>query len=234
MLTSLSTPILRRLLAAMAVAGMAATISACGGSEPAETARTATPTPTADAADAPLPPPKFETALPEAVRGVIAKPFTGDLDEMVARRLIRVGAPFSRTFYFVDNGAQRGASYEFGRAFEDELNKKLKTGNAKVNVVFVPLPRDLLAKALAEGRIDLAVAQVTVRPEFQALVAFTNPTRKNVSEVVVTGPNAPRGLLGRRPVRAGRLRPKRRQVPREPGRAEREAEGQGQGARGHP
>jgi membrane-bound lytic murein transglycosylase MltF len=35
------------------------------------------------------------------------------------------------------------------------------------------------------------VAQVIVRPELQALVDFTNPTRKDVSEVVVTSPSAP-------------------------------------------
>ena len=121
---------------------------------------------------------------------MLGKTFTGDLDEMVARRMIRVGVTFSRTFYFVDKGVQRGAIYEYGKLFEDELNKKLKTGNVKVNVVFVPLPRDLLGRALTEGKVDLVLAQVTIRPELQALVNFTNPTRTNVSEVVVTGPGA--------------------------------------------
>jgi membrane-bound lytic murein transglycosylase MltF len=92
----------------------------------------------------------------------------------------------------VDNGVQRGVAYEFGKLFEDELNKKLKTDlAAKVSVIFVPLPRDLLGRALTEGRVDLVVAQVTIRPELQALVDFTIPTRTNVSEVVVTGPGAP-------------------------------------------
>ncbi len=70
-----------------------------------------------------------DAGLPEAVRAQLGRPFTGDLDGMVARRMIRVGATFNRTCYFVDNGVQRGLAYEFGRAFEDELNKKLKTGN---------------------------------------------------------------------------------------------------------
>ena len=111
---------------------------------------------------------------------------------MVARRLIRVGVPLNRTFYFVDKGVQRGAAYEMGRAFEDHLNKKLRTKDAaKVHVFFVPMPRDLLAKALTQGRIDLAIAQVVVRPELPAIVDFSAPTRTNVSEVVVTGPGAP-------------------------------------------
>ncbi len=123
---------------------------------------------------------------------MLGKTFTGDLDQMVARRMIRVGVTFNRTFYFVDHGVQRGMAYEFGKAFEDELNKKLKTGLAeKVNVVFVPLPRPRLPAALKEGTVDLVMAQVTIRPEVQELADFTNPTRTNVSEVVVTSPSAP-------------------------------------------
>jgi membrane-bound lytic murein transglycosylase MltF len=103
-----------------------------------------------------------------------------------------VGVPFNRTFYFVDKGVQRGAAYELGVAFEDQFNKKRKTRDAtRVRLVFVPTPRDALAPALTEGRVDLVVAQVTVRPELQAIVDFSNPTRTNVSEVVVTGPGGP-------------------------------------------
>jgi membrane-bound lytic murein transglycosylase MltF/predicted small lipoprotein YifL len=188
-------------LAATAIVAGSMTIAGCGGSGPAEPADTAKPADQAaapqpaaapaDDPDAPLPPPAFETALPDAVRSMLGKTFTGDFDEMVARRMIRVGVTFNRTFYFVDQGVQRGSAYEFGKAFEDELNKKLKTGNTKVNVIFMPLPRDLLGRALTEGKIDLAVAQVTIRPELQAVVDFTNPTRTNVSEVVVTGPSGP-------------------------------------------
>ena len=37
----------------------------------------------------------------------------------------------------------------------------------------------------------MVIAQLTVTPERQKLVDFTNPTRKNVNEIVVTGPGAP-------------------------------------------
>ena len=53
------------------------------------------------------------------------------------------------------------------------------------------MPRDQLLRALTEGRVDLVMAQVTVRPELQKLVDFTNPTRTNVNQIVVTGPGAP-------------------------------------------
>ena len=167
--------------------------SGCGGSQ-AKAPADASPSAAAstDAVDAPLPPPAYESGLPEGVRSILFKPFTGDFDQMAKRRVIRVGTTFNRTFYFVDNGVQRGAAYELGQAFEEQLNKKLKTTNAtKVSVVFVPIPRDQLGPALTEGKVDCAVAQVIIRPELQAIVDFTNPVRTNVSEVVVTGPGAP-------------------------------------------
>ncbi len=146
-----------------------------------------------EAAEAPLPEPAYETALPPGVRAHLFEKFTGDFDQMKTRRVIRVGTTFNRTFYFVDNGEQRGVIYEFGQAFEEQINKKLKTTNAtKISVAFVPLPRDMLAPALLEGKIDCVAAQITVRPELQALVDFTNPTRTDVSEVVVSGPGSQR------------------------------------------
>ena len=99
----------------------------------------AAPAPAAVSQEEPLPPLEFESALPESVRLSIDRPFTGDLDEMVKRRMIRVGVTFNRTHYFVDNGIQRGVAYEYLKMFEDTLNKKLKTGNLKVHVVFVPV-----------------------------------------------------------------------------------------------
>ena len=171
---------LRTWLVAFAVLGLAYAASGCGGG-------TAKPP-----ADAPLPPPAYEAALPEGVRAHLLERFTGDFDQMAARRLVRVGTTFNRTFYFVDNGVQRGVAYELGQAFEEQLNKKLKTTNAtKISVVLTPMPRDLLAPALTEGKVDCVVAQVIIRPELQAVVDFTNPTRTDVSEVVVSGPGAP-------------------------------------------
>jgi membrane-bound lytic murein transglycosylase MltF len=139
-----------------------------------------------------LPPtPSPYDALPEAVRALLDKPFTGDLDEMVKRRLIRAGVVFNRTFYFTDKGVQRGIAYESLRHFEDALNTRLKTGNLRVQVAFLPLTRDMLLPALTQGKVDLVAAMLTVTPERQRVVDFTNPTRTNVSEIVVTGPGAP-------------------------------------------
>jgi membrane-bound lytic murein transglycosylase MltF len=156
------------------------------GSSPATTA------PTAAAADAPIPDTASPyDALPQAVRAVVDKPFTGDFDEMVKRRIIRVAVTFNRTHYFIDRGQERGITYEALKAFENELNTDLKTGNLKVHVVLVPMTREQLAPALASGKVDMVAAMVTVRPELEKLAAFSEPTRTNVSQVVVTGPGAP-------------------------------------------
>jgi membrane-bound lytic murein transglycosylase MltF len=149
------------------------------------------PSPPAAESEEPLPPPAYETALPEGLRTQLHETFTGDLDEMVKRRLVRVGVTYSRTHYFVENGVQRGGAYEYGKLMEEELNKRRKTGNLKVNFVFVPLPRDQLLPALVDGKIDFVMAKLTVSPEREKLVDFANPFRTGVNEIVVTGPGAP-------------------------------------------
>jgi len=136
-------------------------------------------------------PPMYESGLPEEMRSLVDSRYTGDFDGMTKRRLIRAGVPFNRTFYFVDKGIQRGLSYEYLTVYEEQLNKRLKTGNLKIHVIPIPMPRDALLPALIAGKIDLAVAQLTITPERQAAVDFSKPTRSNVDEVVVTGPNSP-------------------------------------------
>jgi membrane-bound lytic murein transglycosylase MltF len=187
---------LRGLLAVFLSMIVATAIAGCGGGTPkgpadapkAPAAQSDAATP-GGAGEPPLP--AVESTVPAGLRAIMSEPFTGDFEGMVKRRMIRLGVAFNRSFYFVDKGAPRGAAYEYGTLFEDELNKKLKTGNLRIHVVFVPLPRDLLAPALINGRVDAVIAQITITPDKQQLVDFTTPTRTNVSEVVVTGPGAP-------------------------------------------
>ncbi|MET0988381.1 MAG: transporter substrate-binding domain-containing protein [Steroidobacteraceae bacterium] len=169
-------------------------ITACTDQQEAApaTPSTVTPRATPSVAEAPIPDtPSPYDALPEAVRLAMDKPHTEDLDAMVKRRVIRAGVTFNRTHYFIDMGQERGITYEALKAFENDLNTDLKTGNLKVHVVMVPMSRDQLYPALANGKIDMVAAMVTVRPELEKLAAFSEPTRTNVSQVVVTGPGAP-------------------------------------------
>lgn len=113
---------------------------------------------------------------PYAFDDVTLQKFTGDLDGMIQRRMIRLLVTYSKTHYFVDKGTQRGLTYDFGRLFEDTLNKKLKKRHIRIHVVFLPVARDALIPALVEGRGDLAAANLTITPERLKLVDFTDPT----------------------------------------------------------
>ncbi len=125
------------------------------------------------------------------------KPWTGDLDGMIARRAIRVLTVYSKTFYFVDKGIQRGLTYDIFRVFEADLNqqlakeKKLKQKHLTMRVVFVPVARGELLQALAAGKGDIAAANLTIDEDRQKLVDFTAPVYRNVSELVVSGPGSP-------------------------------------------
>jgi membrane-bound lytic murein transglycosylase MltF len=174
----------RNLVAVLVVA----TPTACSGSKDAASTA-ATPSAAKDAPISATASP-FD-ALPEAVRSAMNKPFTEDFDALVKRRAIRVGVTFNRTHYFVDQGQERGITFESLKLFETDLNTDLNTGNLKVHVVIVPMLRNQLYTALTSGKIDMVAAMVTVTPERETLAAFSDPTRTNVSEVVVTGPGAP-------------------------------------------
>jgi membrane-bound lytic murein transglycosylase MltF len=123
--------------------------------------------------------------------------WTGDLDGMIARRVIRVLTVYSKTFYFVDKGIQRGTTYDIFHLFETDLNKKLakskqlKRKHIKVRVVFIPVRRGDLLQALAAGKGDIAASNLTLSEERERLVDFSSPVYRNVSELVVSGPASP-------------------------------------------
>src|SRR5262245_26656607 len=89
-------------------------LSGCaqGGSSPEISEKPVTATSGTGFAD-PLPPLAYESALPAALREMVGRPFTGDLDAMEARRMIRVGVTYNHTHYFVDRGSQRGLSFAY-------------------------------------------------------------------------------------------------------------------------
>jgi membrane-bound lytic murein transglycosylase MltF len=144
------------------------------------------------------PPPQTPTreqltvATPESM-----KPWTGDLDGMVERRVVRVLTVYSKTFYFADKGVQRGAAYDAGTLFVADLNKKLakenrlKHKNLKLHAVFIPVDRGELLPALAAGKGDIAMASLGVTAEREKLVDFTSPLIPNVSALLVSGPASP-------------------------------------------
>jgi membrane-bound lytic murein transglycosylase MltF len=121
----------------------------------------------------------------------IVRPWTGDLDGMIQRRVIRVLTTYSKTNFFLDKGAQLGLVPDSIHLFEADLNKKLKTKNMRVQVMILPVAHDELIPALLAGRGDIVAAGTMITDPRKEQVDFTNPTRTGVSAIVVTGPGAP-------------------------------------------
>ena len=158
--------------------------TACGAREEAARPDAATAAqPTSEPTEEPTPLPAGFAPLVE--------PFTGDLDGMIERRVIRVLTVQNPILYFVDQGREVGITYETIKAFEAQLNKRLGKRTVTVHVIAIPVARDELIPRLLAGQGDIAAAQLTVTPERQQHVDFSSPFVTGVREVLVTGPATP-------------------------------------------
>ena len=122
------------------------------------------------------------------------KPWTGDFDAMLKRRMIRVAAPYSRSLYYSDKGRERGLAAELVRDFERWLNQKYakELGKRPLTVYLVPATRDRLLPDVAGGLADVAVGNLTVTEERLRVVDMVSPAGvRDVREVLVTGPTSP-------------------------------------------
>jgi membrane-bound lytic murein transglycosylase MltF len=118
------------------------------------------------------------------------KPWTGDFDQMLERRHVRVLVPYSRSLYFNDRGFERGLTAESVREFEKWLNRKYakQLKNRPITVLIGPRTRERLLPDLVAGIGDIAVGNLTKtseRLEVVDFVVFRN--LPPVREVVVTG-----------------------------------------------
>ena len=122
------------------------------------------------------------------------EPWTGDFDQMLERRVIRVLAPYSRTLFYVDKGHERGITVGLMREFERYVNSRYakQLGNRPLTVFLIPSTRDKLLTGLADGRGDIAAGNLTETEERLKVVDFVAPQdRKPVRELIVTGPASP-------------------------------------------
>jgi membrane-bound lytic murein transglycosylase MltF len=117
--------------------------------------------------------------------------WTGDLDGMRRRGRIRILVPYSKTFYFIDKGAQFGVTHDAGKAFEEWLNKRDKAKTLRTSVVFIPVSRDRLLPGLIDGTGDIAAGNLTITEQRAKLVQFAHPMATGIREILVTGPAAP-------------------------------------------
>ena len=147
----------REVRTALALASLFAVWGCGGGDEgPGPVATTATAEPVEAIEPAPDP-----TPLPAGLAPIV-EPWTGDLDGMIERRIIRVLVVQSPLLYFVDRGRELGITYEAIKAFEKQLNESLGRKVVGVHVIPIPVARDELIPRLLDGRGDIAAALITV------------------------------------------------------------------------
>jgi membrane-bound lytic murein transglycosylase MltF len=155
---------------------------ACGKKEATPPAATdQSKQPTTDAAPAP-PPSTNALTLP-----VTFARRTGDLDEMVKNRNIRVLVVLNPIGFFYDKGQPRGAIYEGLEELQKFVNKKLNTGTMGIKITYLPVSPAQLEAALNEGMGDLIANAVVITPEREKRVAFSSPIQTDVTQIVVSG-----------------------------------------------
>ncbi|HQR11829.1 MAG TPA: transglycosylase SLT domain-containing protein [Casimicrobiaceae bacterium] len=163
---------------------------------PAKSAEAPAPTAgaTAPASKATAPAKAGEAAAPRKLQ-IANKPWTGDFDKMLERRMIRIYSPFSRSLYFSDKGRERGIAVELARDWERYLNVKYakQLGKRPLTVYIAPATRDKLLPYLADGLSDVSIGNLTVTDERLKMVDFVpgDEGRRTINEVVVTGPASP-------------------------------------------
>ena len=167
--------------------------AACGDPEPTpgegeseSSVSTTQPSPPDDTA----PSPAEDTSLPDSYDVIQSR--LGDLDTMEKTRIIRILTVYSIGRYYVDNAVEKGLVKEASQRFEDFLNKRFKRKHVRVHVVVIPVARNQLIPTLLAGRGDIIMASLSVTPERQELLDFSKPSSKPLSEILVTGPSAPK------------------------------------------
>lgn len=116
-----------------------------------------------------------------------SQPYTGDLDALVKKRVVRVLVSADLGFYYIENGQPKGVGAELLYHFENSLQKKYP----QLKVQVIPVPRDDLLPSLVNGYGDLIVANLTVTPQREEAIQFSDPIVKEISEFIVTGPDYP-------------------------------------------
>lgn len=169
----------------------------CGDSEPVH-AQTVESAPASDTPDTPAAPDSAEPdgqAQPQELleRGALSltRSWTGDLDVMEEKRVVRILTVYGPGRYYLEEGLGQGIIAEMARLLEEHLNKRLERGHVRVLTMIIPVARDQLIPALLAGRGDIIAAGLTTTERRAEQVDFSIPASKPLNEILVTGPAAP-------------------------------------------
>ena len=133
----------------------------------------------------------YQTPSQELSLPVNFERHTGDLDGMAKRREIRVLVVPSRTGFFYDAGRPEGIVYEAFQDFQRFVNQRLRIGDPRIEVMFIPVSPAQLERALLEGVGDVIGFGVIITSEREKEVLFTTPIDSHVQQVIVRGPKSP-------------------------------------------
>ncbi len=125
-----------------------------------------------------LGPPHFDAHL--------STQYDDDLPGLIEKRYIRVLTTVNRTNFFISDGHLVGYEYALLKDYEKFLNTQINDKDLQVGLEFIPVARDDLIPNLLNGYGDLAAAGLTITPDRQAKVAFTDPYLTGIDEIVVT------------------------------------------------
>jgi len=131
-----------------------------------------------------------EVGGPDEILDHVEKAWTGDLDGITERGFLRVLTVHNPLYFTFDGNKRHGLAVEVGHLFEEHLAEEIGRVRSPT-VVLIPVARDELLPGLAAGRGDVAIANLTITPDRETTVAFSDPTYPDISELVVTGPAAP-------------------------------------------
>ena len=138
-------------------------------------------------------PRSLEDLLPEKLE-LLVSPWSGDLDGMLERRVIRVLVVSGSPQFFYFKGKPRGMVSELLSLFQRDLNASLGRRLDQVEVVPMPVSRDQLIPALLRGQADLVAADLTITDARSGLVDFSVPFATGVDEIVVFAPGTGAGV----------------------------------------
>ncbi len=115
------------------------------------------------------------------------KPWTGDLDGMKDREVIRILVPYSKTLFFYDKNKEMGVVHDLGLSLEKFANQQTspEPGKKRMKVVFVPVPEERLLPDLAAGLGDMAAGGLTAG-EGHGKIDFGSSLAPDSGAVIIT------------------------------------------------
>lgn len=134
-----------------------------------------------------------DNLLPEQF-GRLSAQWTGDLDGMTERRMIRTLVVSGGPQFFFYNGKPRGIVAELLVLLQAEINQGLDRRLDQVEIVPVPVSRDRMIPALLSGHADLIAADLTVTDARSELVDFSIPLVTDIDEILVFAPGMGDGV----------------------------------------